>query len=88
MHATAETPSAAETPVRGERRSPLLLDADSRVAPGLMGAVMVGVALWQATRSPWRLVLGVFGPPLLARAALGRRVVYRALGLAGDDDEE
>jgi uncharacterized membrane protein len=52
-----------------------------RVISGIVGAGMLALGVWQATRSPWRIVLGILGPPLLARAALGRCALYRALGV-------
>lgn len=52
-----------------------------RVLSGIAGAGLLALGVWQATRQPWRIVIGLLGPPLLVRAALGKCALYRAFGI-------
>lgn len=79
MEEQAKEISSKTTPQR--RRERKNVGMADRVISGVIGAGSIAFGIWQATRNPWRLAFAVLGPPLLARAALGRCALYRALGI-------
>lgn len=73
--------SHKKTKKNREKRRGQNVGTVDRVISGIVGAGMLALGIWQATRAPWRLVIGILGPPLLVRAALGKCALYRALGV-------
>jgi hypothetical protein len=65
-----------------KKKKPANVGTADRVVSAVTAAGVLAFSLWRITRNPWRAAFAALVPPLVVRAASGRSLLYRVLGVS------
>jgi hypothetical protein len=65
-----------------KKKKPANVGTADRIVSAVTAAGVLAFSLWRITRNPWRAAFAALVPPLVVRAASGRSLLYRVLGVS------